>query len=163
MGGSGGAQGPGPERRSRGADKAGARSERPRPDSSRDSNATSHRAAVAHEDTLDCGALTHQPPPWSEPIRKRSVKFGSHPGGRPDGSTNRLEPPLGRGPLLRTVLDTLGQLMGAYGSDVLRSKRVPVACPIGRQTEGTHGHSRTARYVGSPADRQADPSRKPTF
>jgi hypothetical protein len=28
---------------------------------------------------------------------------------------------------------------------------------------GTCGHSRTARYTGSPADRQADPLRKPTF
>jgi hypothetical protein len=40
---------------------------------------------------------------------------------------------------------------------------VPAACPIGRQTEGTHGHSRTARYTSSPAYRHADPPRKPTF
>ena len=40
---------------------------------------------------------------------------------------------------------------------------VPVACPIGRSTPGTGGHSRTDRYTGSPADRQADPLRKPTF
>jgi hypothetical protein len=39
---------------------------------------------------------------------------------------------------------------------------VPAACPIGRSTPGTHGHSRTARYTGSPAYRQADPLRKPT-
>jgi hypothetical protein len=40
---------------------------------------------------------------------------------------------------------------------------VPAACPIGRSTVGTHGPSRTTRYTGSPADRQADPLRKPTF
>ena len=28
---------------------------------------------------------------------------------------------------------------------------VPAACPIGRSTPGTHGHSRPARYTGSPA------------
>ena len=40
---------------------------------------------------------------------------------------------------------------------------VPAACPIGRSTPGTRGHSRAARYTGSPAYRQADPLRKPTF
>jgi len=40
---------------------------------------------------------------------------------------------------------------------------VPVACPIGRSTPGTHGHSRTAGYTGSPANRQADPLRKQTI
>ena len=35
-----------------------------------------------------------------------------------------------------------GRPESCYGSDALRSKRVPVACPIGRQTEGTHGRSR---------------------
>ncbi len=40
---------------------------------------------------------------------------------------------------------------------------VPAACPIGRSTAGTYGHSRTARYILSPANRQADPLRKPTF
>jgi hypothetical protein len=37
------------------------------------------------------------------------------------------------------------------------------ACPIGRSTTGTHGHSRTARYTGPPAYGQADPLRKPTI
>jgi hypothetical protein len=40
---------------------------------------------------------------------------------------------------------------------------VPVACPIGRSTPGTHGHLRTARCTRSPADRQADPLRKQAF
>ena len=40
---------------------------------------------------------------------------------------------------------------------------VPVACPISRSTPGTCGHSRTTRYTGSPADRQADPLHKPAF
>jgi hypothetical protein len=40
---------------------------------------------------------------------------------------------------------------------------VPAACPIGWSTAGTHGHSRTTRYTGSPADGQADPLRKPTY
>jgi hypothetical protein len=40
---------------------------------------------------------------------------------------------------------------------------VPAACAIGRSTPGTHGYWRTARYPGSPADRQTDPLRKPTF
>src|SRR5512135_1667885 len=34
---------------------------------------------------------------------------------------------------------------------------MPVACPIGRSTPESHGHSRTDRYGGSPADGQADP------
>jgi hypothetical protein len=40
---------------------------------------------------------------------------------------------------------------------------VPAACPIGQSTAGTNGHSRIAHYLGPPADRQADPPRKPTF
>ena len=40
---------------------------------------------------------------------------------------------------------------------------MPAACPIDRSTAGTCGHSRTARYVASPANKQADPLRKPTF
>ena len=40
---------------------------------------------------------------------------------------------------------------------------MPVACPIDRSTAGTCGHSRTTRYVASPANKQADPLRKPTF
>jgi hypothetical protein len=40
---------------------------------------------------------------------------------------------------------------------------VPAACPIGWSMPGTHGRSRIARYVGSPADGQADPLRKPAF
>ena len=44
-----------------------------------------------------------------------------------------------------------------YGSDAPRSKRVPVACPIGRSPPGTHGHSRTVRHIGPPAEGQADP------
>jgi len=40
---------------------------------------------------------------------------------------------------------------------------VPVACPIGRSTPGTCGHSRTARYADSPANGQADLLRKPAF
>ena len=40
---------------------------------------------------------------------------------------------------------------------------VPAACPIGRSRPGNYGHSRTARYTGSPADGQVDPLRKPTF
>ena len=31
---------------------------------------------------------------------------------------------------------------------------VPAACPIGRSTPGTHGHSRPAPYADSPADQQ---------
>jgi hypothetical protein len=38
---------------------------------------------------------------------------------------------------------------------------VPVACPIGRSAAGTYGHSGTTRPIGSPANRQADPLRKP--
>jgi len=40
---------------------------------------------------------------------------------------------------------------------------VPVACPIGRSTPGTHDHWRIAGYTGSPADTQADPLRIPAF
>ena len=40
---------------------------------------------------------------------------------------------------------------------------VPAAYPIGRSAWGTYGHSQTARYTGSPAYRQADPLREPTF
>jgi len=40
---------------------------------------------------------------------------------------------------------------------------VPVACPIGRSTPGTHGHSRTTLYTALPAYMQDDPLRKPTF
>jgi hypothetical protein len=47
----------------------------------------------------------------------------------------------GRG-LTRTSADTNS---GIYGCS--RSKRVAVACPIGRSTPGTHGHSRTGRYT----------------
>ena len=43
------------------------------------------------------------------------------------------------------------------------AKCVPITCPIGRSMAGTHGHPRAARYAGSPADRQADPLRKPAF
>jgi hypothetical protein len=39
---------------------------------------------------------------------------------------------------------------------------VPAACPIGWSIPGTYGHSRIDRYVGSPADGQADPLRIPT-
>ncbi len=53
---------------------------------------------------------------------------------------------------------------GAEAPTVVRDPDdVPVACPMGRSTLGTHGHSRTTRYPGSPAYRQADPLRKPTF
>jgi hypothetical protein len=45
----------------------------------------------------------------------------------------------------------------------LSRQGVPAACPIGWSAAGTHGHSRTAGSAGSPADRQADPLRKPTF
>jgi hypothetical protein len=50
-----------------------------------------------------------------------------------------------------------------HGSDklgqpcTLAADDVPVACPIGRSTPGTCGHSRTALHVGSPANRRADP------
>ena len=40
---------------------------------------------------------------------------------------------------------------------------VLAVCPIGRSAPGTCGHSRTARYTGSPGARQADPLREPTF
>jgi hypothetical protein len=40
---------------------------------------------------------------------------------------------------------------------------VPAACPIGRSTPDTHGHSWTARHTGSPAYGQADPLRKQAF
>jgi hypothetical protein len=43
-----------------------------------------------------------------------------------------------------------GQLSGAVGLVMVKSA-VPVACPIGRSTPGTCGHSRTARYSGSRA------------
>ena len=66
-------------------------------------------------------------------------------------------------PSPQTATNGLGRLAHSYGSDVPRSKRVPVACPIGRSTRGTYGHSRTARYTGSPADGQADPLRKQAF
>jgi hypothetical protein len=52
---------------------------------------------------------------------------------------------------------------GGYQPSCAPADDVPVACPIGRSTPGTHGHSQTARYTGSPAYRQADPLRKPTF
>jgi hypothetical protein len=39
---------------------------------------------------------------------------------------------------------------------------VPVACPIGRSTRGTHGHFRSATHAGLPAQQQADPLRIPT-
>jgi hypothetical protein len=52
---------------------------------------------------------------------------------------------------------------GGYQPSCAPADDVPVACPIGRSTPGTHGHSQTARYTGSPACRQADPLRKPTF
>ena len=39
---------------------------------------------------------------------------------------------------------------------------MPAASPIGRSTRGTYGHFWTARYAGSPADRQADPLCEPT-
>ena len=63
----------------------------------------------------------------------------------------------------QAATDGPGRRAHSYGSDAPRSKRVSVACPIGRSTPGTHGHSRTARYTSSPAYRQADPLRKPTF
>jgi hypothetical protein len=44
----------------------------------------------------------------------------------------------------------------------VRSRDRAAACPIERSTVGTCGHSRTARYTGSLANRQADPLRKPT-
>src|SRR5689334_4046706 len=40
---------------------------------------------------------------------------------------------------------------------------VPVANPDRAVNALTHGHSRTTRYSGSPADRQADPLRKTAF
>jgi hypothetical protein len=49
------------------------------------------------------------------------------------------------------------------GASGLEEAAVPVACPIGLSTPGNYGHSRTARYAGSPAYRQADPLRIPTF
>jgi hypothetical protein len=69
----------------------------------------------------------------------------------------------------RTLTDgqsQLGQtaLLTVPASTWLRDEEaVPVACPISRSTPGTRGHSRTARYTGSPAYRQADPLRKQTF
>jgi hypothetical protein len=47
-----------------------------------------------------------------------------------------------------------------------RRPRPQTTCPlrpIEQSTPRTHGHSRTTRYSGSPADRQADPLRKPAF
>ncbi len=51
------------------------------------------------------------------------------------------------------------------GAPLVRDEEatVPAACPIGRSTPGNHGHSQTTRYADSPAYKQADPLRKPTF
>jgi len=51
------------------------------------------------------------------------------------------------------------------GEDAQRDSMVraaPAACPIDRPTTGTYGHSRAARYTGSPAYEQTRPLRKPT-
>jgi hypothetical protein len=47
---------------------------------------------------------------------------------------------------------------------VMRARRRRARCVPDRPVNaGTCGHSRTARYTGSPANRQANPLRKPTF
>ena len=40
-------------------------------------------------------------------------------------------------------------------------RQVPVACPVASHRRGAYGHSRTARYTGSPAYRRADLLRPP--
>jgi hypothetical protein len=62
-----------------------------------------------------------------------------------------------RSPACRLLAATSGAAL------ISSTASVPAACPIGRSIPGTYGHSRTERYTGSPAYRQADPLRKPTF
>lgn len=46
---------------------------------------------------------------------------------------------------------------------VVRDRRRRVACPTGRSTPGTYGHSGAANDSGSPAQKHADLMRIPTF
>jgi hypothetical protein len=62
----------------------------------------------------------------------------------------------------RTIPCTVRVAPGANRS-YATADDVPVACPIGRSAAGTYGHSGTTRPIGSPANRQADPLRKPTL
>jgi hypothetical protein len=86
--------------------------------------------------------------------------FGTHP-----LSVGASAPPPVRdqGPGSSLPGPDAGHPLQAAGSHDGRKRDVPVTCPIGRSTPGTHGHSRTARYTGSPADRLADPLRKQAF
>jgi hypothetical protein len=99
--------------------------------------------------------LTASQKPSSGPaLERRSLCTPS--GQRPRA---RREPArTGRGPSPAQCRQSrVRQLPGATADGV------PVACPISRSTPGNYGHSRTTRYAGSPADRQADPLRKQTF
>ena len=57
------------------------------------------------------------------------------------------------------------EAQGAELPTVVNNSRRRARCVPDRPVErrGTHGHTRTARYTGSPADGQADPLRIPTF
>jgi hypothetical protein len=122
------------------------------------------QSATAH-DTRVAGANLAYATPEKQTVEDhhRSAATVAKTVAKPLDGARRTWTTLEYRPSLRPVTDGPGRVAHSYGSDAPRSKRVPVACLIGRSSPGTHGHARTVRHVGPPADGQADPLRKPTF